>query len=129
MAPKRIEEFANKAFDALRAGIHVLLIDLFPPGRHDPHGMHDVIRQLLEDSDEPYDLPADEPLTLASYVADRPVEIYLEHLAPGGSLAEMPLFLNPERYVSVPLESTYAAAWRGMPGFWRNVLEGQTSPS
>ncbi len=123
--PKHIEEFATKAVDALKTGIHLLLVDLFPPGPHDPHGMHGVILQLLEDSSEPYDLPADEALTLASYVADTPVEIYLEHLAPGASLAEMPLFLSPERYVSTPLEFTYAAAYRGMPAFWRNVLEGQ----
>jgi len=35
----------------------------------------------------------------------------------------MPLFLNPDRYVSVPLESTYAMAFRGLPAVWRQVLE------
>jgi hypothetical protein len=118
-----MEEFARKAVDALKAGIHMLIIYLFPPTPNDPHGMHGIIRQLLEDSDEPYDLPADEPLTLASYVAGMPIEIYLEHLSPGAPLAEMPLFLSPDRYVGAPLESTYAAAYRGMPAFWRDVLE------
>jgi hypothetical protein len=122
-----VEEFAAKMVDALRAGIHLLMVDLFPPSRHDPCGMHGVILQMLEDSDEPYDLPTEEPLTLASYVADTTVEIYLEHLAPGGSLAEMPLFLDPDRYVGVPLESTYAATYRGVPVFWRDVLEGRSS--
>jgi hypothetical protein len=37
----------------------------------------------------------------------------------------MPLFLRPDRYVFVPLEPTYQAAYRSMPPFWRNVLEGQ----
>ncbi len=37
----------------------------------------------------------------------------------------MPLFLNPDRYVNVPLEATYLAAYRGMPAFWREVLEGR----
>jgi hypothetical protein len=46
--------------------------------------MHGLIRQRLEQSDEPYDLPAGEPLTLASYAAGPSVEIYLEHLAVGG---------------------------------------------
>ena len=35
----------------------------------------------------------------------------------------MPLFLSPERYVDVPLEMTYGAAWRGMPQRWRQELE------
>ncbi len=120
-----VEQFAAKAVEALNAGIHLLLVDLFPPGRCDPHGMHGVVRQRLEQSEEPYDLPADKPLTLASYAAGPQVEIYLEHLAVGAPLPEMPLFLRPDRYVNVPLEATYQEAYRGMPAFWRDVLEGR----
>jgi hypothetical protein len=36
----------------------------------------------------------------------------------------MPLFLPPDRYINVPLEPTYQAAYSGVPGFWRNELEG-----
>jgi hypothetical protein len=32
--------------------------------------------------------------------------------------------LAPDRYVNVPLEPTYEAAYRGLPAFWRQVLEG-----
>ncbi|MFI5378991.1 MAG: hypothetical protein ACHRHE_06830 [Tepidisphaerales bacterium] len=35
----------------------------------------------------------------------------------------MPLFLRPDRYINVPLESTYREAYAGMPAFWRDVLE------
>ena len=110
---------------ALERGVHVLLVDLFPPGPHDPGGIHGAILQSLEQSDESDDLPAGRPLTLASYVAGPPVDIYLEHLAVGAPLAEMPLFLRPDRYVNVPLEPTYQAAYRAMPAFWREVLEGR----
>lgn len=120
---EHVEAFAQKAADALESGIHVLLVDLFPPGPHDPCGLHGAIQCLLERSNERYDLPPDEPLTLASYAAGPEVEIYLEHLAPGAPLAEMPLFLSRDRYVGAPLEATYAAAYRGMPAFWRGVLE------
>jgi hypothetical protein len=122
---QHVEDFAAKVVSALDVGVHVLVVDLFPPGSHDPHGMHGVIRQRLDQSDEPYDLPADEPVTLAGYAAGPRVEIYLEHVAVGAVLPEMPLFLRPDRYVSVPLESTYQAAYRGMPAFWRDVLEGR----
>jgi hypothetical protein len=118
-----VEEFAAKAVSALDLGVHVLLVDLFPPGPHDPHGMHGALRQRLDLSDEPYDLPADEPLTLAAYAAGPQVEIYLEHFRVGAALPEAPLFLRPDRYIRVPLEPTYQAAYRGVPAFWRDVLE------
>jgi hypothetical protein len=120
------EEFAAKAVSALDLGIHLLVVDLFPPGRHDPCGMHGIIRQRLEQSDEAYDFPAEEPLTLVSYAAGPQVEVYLEHVAVGATLPEMPLFLRPDRYVNVPLETTYQAAYRGVPSFWRDLLEGRS---
>lgn len=121
--PQHVDEFAANAVSALDAGVHLLLFDLFPPGRHDSGGMHGVIRQRLDDSEETYDLPAQEPLTAASYAAGPRVEIYLEHFAVGSPLPEMPLFLSPDRYVNVPVEPTYQAAYRGLPAFWRRILE------
>jgi hypothetical protein len=121
-----VADFADKAETALWHGIHVLLVDLFPPGRHDPQGMHAAIWERFDD--EPYRLPPDELLTLASYVAGPCPEAYLEHLAVGADLPEMPLFLTSDRYVNVPLEATYAAAYRGLPAFWRDVLEGHQPP-
>jgi hypothetical protein len=122
---RHVEDFAAKAVAALDVGVHLLLVDLFPPGPHDPYGMHGAILQRLEQSDEPYDLPADEPLTLTGYSSGPRVEIYTEHVAVGAVLPQMPLFLRPDRYVNTPLEPTYQASYRGMPAFWRNVLEGQ----
>jgi Protein of unknown function (DUF4058) len=121
-----VEDFAAKVVSALDAGVHVLIVDLFPPGSDDPYGLHGVIHQRMEQSDEPYDLPADEPLTLASYVAGPRVDAYLEHVRVAAPLPEMPLFIRPDRYVNVPLEATYNSAYEGMPGFWKAVLEGRT---
>ena len=73
--PEHVEAFAQKAVEALGTGIHLLLIDLFPPGPHDPSGMHGVICVHLSGGEEPQDLPPDEPLTLASYAAGADVEI------------------------------------------------------
>lgn len=124
---RSVEEFATKAVEALDAGVHLLLADLLPPGPHDPRGMHGAIQQRLEPEGESYDLPADAPLTLASYAAGPGVEMYIEHLAIGAPLPDMPLFLSPDRYVNVTLEQTSAAAYAGMPRFWRDVLEGRTT--
>jgi hypothetical protein len=61
-----------------------------------------------------------------SYMAAPKIEMYLEHLSVGAALADMPLFLRPDRYINVPLEPTYQAAYQGMPAFWREVLEGRS---
>lgn len=47
----------------------------------------------------------------------------------GEPLAEMPLFLNDETYIYVPLETTYLSAFRDMPDYWREVLEEKRSAS
>src|SRR5262249_53722887 len=78
---QNVEDFADKVLSALEHGVHLLIVDLFPPGPHDPQGIHGAIVQRLGPSEEPYDLPADEPLTLASYVAGPRVDVHLEHVA------------------------------------------------
>ena len=121
--PGHVEAFAGKAAQALEAGIHLLVVDVLPPGRFDPYGTHGAIWQAVAGSDEPYDLPPGEPLTLAAYAADARVEAFVEHLAVGAALVDMPLFLRADRYINVPLEPTYMAAYRGVPSVWRSVLE------
>lgn len=129
-----LEDFVDKVEMALWRGIHVLVVDLIPPGVHDPQGVHGAIAERFET--EPCGLPSDEPLTLASYVADwqpgRAVsgpDAYLEYVAEGAPLPEMPLFFSPDRYINVPLDSTYMASYHGMPAVWRDMLEGsQTRP-
>lgn len=117
-----IESFVQKAVDVIQAGIHLQVIDLFPPGRHDPHGLHDLIWAHFG---EAYVAPADKPLTAAAYRSGPIPTAYLEPLAVGDPLPTMPLFLTPERYINVPLEPAYDAAWRGTPRFWQGVVEGR----
>ena len=122
-----VDEFVAKTVEALDVGVHVLLLDLLPPGRLDPRGLHGAVWNQFDEG--PYDLPVAELLTLASFNAGPQVKAFLEHLAVGGTLAEMPLFLHAERYVPVPLEATYQAGYLGVPAFWRNVLEGREAPA
>ena len=120
---RSVADFAGKVVSALDHGVHALVLDLFPPGAFDVSGMHGAVWQRLENTEEPYDLPAGNPRTLASYVVADTVEIYLEHPHVCTPLHGMPLFIRPDRYVTVPLEATYLEAYRTMPEFWRNVLE------
>jgi hypothetical protein len=116
------QEFAAKVSAALELGVHVLVVDLFAPASHDPHGMHGAIWATLDAGDAMQEVPEDEPVTLASYMAGSPVEVFLEYASIGAALPEMPLFLSAERYIGAPLEATYEAAFRGTPQYWREFL-------
>jgi hypothetical protein len=113
--------FVNKAVAALQHGYHLLVIDLYPPTRFAPEGIHGAIWAEIDET--PYEAPPDQPLTFVAYSAGVPPTAYVQPMRVGDLLGEMPLFLTPERYVEVPLETTYAAAWRGMPQRWRRELE------
>jgi hypothetical protein len=125
--PASVADFAQKAQSALRQGVHLLVVDLFPPGLHDPRGIHEVIWDAY--GDKPDAPPPDKQITLASYVAGPMPDAYLEFVAVGDALPAMPLFLDPETYVTVPLEPTCEAAYRGVPEIWREVLEGPAPPA
>jgi hypothetical protein len=115
-----LNAFVTKAREALAAGIHLLLIDLFPPSVRDPQGIHRAI--WADDCGPDYSLPDDKPLACVSYVGGASSEAFVEPLARGDTLPDMPLFLTPDVYVATPLEATYQAAWEGLPGYWREVL-------
>ncbi|MGC8640916.1 MAG: DUF4058 family protein [Isosphaeraceae bacterium] len=117
-----LDSFVEKAVEALYRGYHLLIVDLFPPTPRDPQGIHAAI--WSEFSTTRYEPPAGEPLTLAAYSAGSPKRAYVEPTAVGRELIEMPLFLEPEIYINVPLEETYQAAYRGVPLRWKRVLEG-----
>lgn len=112
--------FVTKARDLLDKGVHLLIVDPFPPGRRDPQGIHKAIWDEIRD--DPFELPADKPLTLVSYRAGSPKTAYIEPVAVGDLLPEMPLFLNAERYVPAPLEASYAAAWEVCPRPIRDLV-------
>lgn len=120
-SPRAVAEFLDKVVAALRAGYHTLMMDLFPPSRSNPSGMHGAIWEYL--TGDPWPARSERPLTLASYCARTPVAAYVEPLGVGDVLPDMPLFLTPDHYVNVPLEATYMAAWRGVPRRWRQVIE------
>ena len=121
-----LRTLAEKVADLLRQGVNVLIVDLFPPGPRDPQGIHAVI--LDEIGDQPFELPPGTPLTLAAYQAEPTLTAYVEPVAVGGLLPEMPLFLVEDWYVNVPLEETYQATWNVLPGELRRLLDADATP-
>ena len=118
--PGAIRTFIEKASELLRGGVHLMIIDPFPPGPRDPQGIHKAIWDELDVSD--FVLPPDRPLTMVSYIGGVCQEAFIEPIAIGAELPEMPLFLTVETYVPVPLETTYRSAWDAVPARWRAVL-------
>ncbi|MBY0527632.1 MAG: DUF4058 family protein [Gemmataceae bacterium] len=111
----------EKSAELIRQGIHLLIIDVFPPGKRDPHGIHKAIWDEFQD--EVLELPADKPLTLASYDAGPDYVAYVEFVGVDDDLPDMPLFLMPETYVPVPLQATYRAAWNVFPAPLKRLLD------
>jgi hypothetical protein len=120
-----LRSFVEKACELLDQRIHLLALDVLPPGRRDPQGIHGLIWEAI--TGEEYALPADRPLTMAAYESALTVRAFVEHVAVGNTLPSMPLFLEPGAHVVVPLETTYATAFSAVPLRWRRVLEGAST--
>ena len=116
-----LRSFVEKAAELLDQRIHLLIVDLLPPGPRDPHGIHAAIWDEI--AGQPYTPPAGQPLTLVAYETALTVRAYVRNVAVGDSLPDMPLFLEPNGRVQVPLEATYQTAFAAMPRRWRRVLE------
>ena len=127
-----IREFVSKAIDFLRRGINLLVVDPFPPGPQDPLSLHKLIWDEFDEG-VPFELPAEEPLLLASYRAAAPLveftpEAFIEPLRVGAELPDMPAWLDTDLYVNVPLEPTYRAAWDVCPADFRHLVEHGALP-
>lgn len=114
------QSFVEKALEFLRLGVHLLIVDLFPPTARDPHGLHAAVWSEMIDYD--FHLPPGKPLTAASYSAGVVKRAFVEALGAGDPLPPMPLFLEAESYVEVPLEATYQTAFDDVPKPYRDEL-------
>lgn len=119
-----LRSFVAKACELLERGIHLLIVDLFPPSPRDPEGIHKAIWDEIQE--EAYSLPPGKPLTVAAYLGGTVKRAYVECIAVGDVLPEMPIFLSTERYVFAPLEATYRATWDVTPPPVRALLEGDS---
>lgn len=117
--------FVGKAVDFLRAGIHVLVIDPFPPGPRDPDSLAVAIWDELV-GESLANRPEGKPLAVVAIDAGEPLTAYVEGIAVGDPLPEAPLFLAPGWYVNVPLEQTYMASWEVTPRPIRTLVEAPT---
>ncbi len=104
-----IDSFVNKAISLLEAGIHLLIVDPFPAGPRDPEGIHGLIWNEI--GEKPFELPSDKNLTCVSYSVGAKTTAYVEPIAVGDALPDMPLFLMEGKWVPCPLAASYSKAW------------------
>jgi hypothetical protein len=121
-----IHDFVQRILAFLRVGVHVLLIDLFPPTPRDPVGMHQLIWDEIRG--DAFEFPLGKDRLLVSYETGDEKAAYLEMIAVGDLLPEMPLFVGEAKYVNVPLEPTYQAAWLTCLEVMRRAVETGVMP-
>lgn len=83
----------DNLFDMIPKGVHLLVIDLFPP------------------------------MTVAAHRVTAPRTAYVEPIAVGDELPDLPLFLAPGEYVPAPLSASYAATWAKCPEVFRDAVD------
>jgi hypothetical protein len=116
-----LRDFVEKTVDCLRRRIHVLIVDLFPPPTRDPFGNHRVIWDEIIEED--FTFPEGNDRILVSYETGGERAAYIEPVAVGDTLPDMPLFLTNDLHVMVPLEPTYQATWEASPKALRLAVE------
>jgi hypothetical protein len=121
-----VRSLVDKAAQLLERQVHLLFLDLHPPGPRDPNGIHALIWDEM--AGQGYVGPQDRPLTLVAYECALTLRAYVERVTVGGALPDMPLFLEPGGCVNVPLDRTYQAAFAAVPRRWRSVLERPAPP-
>jgi hypothetical protein len=117
------QSFIKEAADLIARRVHLLIVDILPPGPHDPHGVHAAIWQEVVRQDS--NAAAGRSPAVSAYEAGPAVGAYVEPLSIGRPLPDMPLFLEPRIFVHMPLDATYESAFGALPRRWRWVLDSK----
>ena len=125
---RSVASFLDRMDEILDAGCHLLLIDVLRPTPSAADGMHAAFWRRRFD-DLPTETDIETPLCFASYrsmlAEDGDLqEAFVTPLSVGAELPSMPVFLSPEKYVTVPLGETYDRAWEATPADIRAALQG-----
>ena len=117
-----VQAFVDKAVASLQSGLHLVIIDPFPPGRHDPSGLGSEIWETI--GGQTLKPLVDSLPSATSFRVASTFQCYCEPFRPDTPLPKPPLFYDPDWYVDLPLEETYRLAYEGVPKRWKKVIEG-----
>ncbi len=120
---REFRNFIEKSQDYIASGIHLLVIDVFPPTKRDPQGIHRAIWDGFDDQGRVFEFPAGKDRTAVSYDAGEVEKVaYVEPLAVGDPIPDMPLFLGDGYNVLVPLEAAYQTTWSFLPATLQEIV-------
>jgi len=122
-APIELQRIVSKSVDLIHQGIHVLLVDPFPPTPRDPQGLANLIWYELDESQE---LPFREerPLSATAFQSQPQPIAHISTFAVGDPVPPMPVFLIDDRYVTLPLEESYERVWTALPRPIKGIFTG-----
>lgn len=123
----RLRQFVDKATQLLEEGVHLVVIDLFPTGSLCADGLHALLWEQWTGEQAPAAGPGDR--LCVGYQSGTSVRAFAEYVRVAEPLPSVPLFLNEDWYVPLPLEETYASVWSTYPAPWQAVVIGNTTSS
>jgi uncharacterized protein DUF4058 len=121
-----LRRFVEKTVEYLKSGIHVLVLDLFPPTARDPAGIHKAVWDEIEE--EPFVFPSGKDRIFVSYKTGGERAAFIEPVGVNDLLPDMPLFLTERLHIQVPLEPTYMATWSASPEEFRVAVQTGVMP-
>lgn len=126
---RAFKKFIDKSQEFIDRGIHLIVIDLFPPSKRDPHGLHTAIWDAFDEDELPFTFPPGKDRVAVAYESlEREKTAYVEPLAVGDTIPDMPLFLGGGYHVMVPLEAAYQMTWAVLPPTLQSLVETGKMP-
>lgn len=116
-----MEIFIEKAVASLKKGYHLMIVDVFPNGEHDPTGVHGLIWERI--AEEAYKPPAGDERSVVSYESGLTWTPRISSFGVGQSIPDVQLRVSAGNWISVPLGETYDIAFSHMPTCWKSVIE------
>ncbi|MBI4600821.1 MAG: hypothetical protein HY721_02565 [Planctomycetes bacterium] len=119
----KVDQFVSKSVGYLESGIHLAILDVQVPTSLVQAGFHALICEAM--GQDPPEEPQGHDRQVVSYQvrASGYPRAYVAQLRVGSALPELPLFILPDRFLSLPLEATYTAAYGSLARKFREALE------
>ena len=116
-----VSDFVDKCLGTLDDGLHLVVIDPFPPRANDLDGL--ALRVAEAAGQSGLTAPPGRRVPAVSFESATVITAYAEPFGVGDALPPLPLFYKIGWYVPLPLEATYDVAFAGLPKHLRRRLE------
>ena len=121
--PAAVEAFVDKCASAFAGGLHLVVVDLFPPRANDPGGLALTVARAVGLRE--FKVPPDVRVPAVSFESGRAPMGYAEPFWIGDELPTLPLFYAAGRYINLALQPAYTAALAAMPDHLRRAVGGE----